>query len=66
MGVYTVVEYDTETALDYAIDHSLRGCLKLNSGAFEKVAKAMNSLDFVTIGTDPRAKVSTDLSHLLG
>ena len=58
---YTVLDYDDAVAFDYAIQH-LPGALKFNKTPFEKVAKVA-ALDFVTISTEMRPTIASDLSE---
>jgi len=58
---YTVLDYDETAAFDYAIQH-LPGALKFNKTPFEKVAKVA-ALDFVTISTEMRPTIASDLSE---
>jgi len=60
----TVLDYDPSDALNYARQH-LPQALKLNKGAFEKAAKAIE-LDFVTVAKEPRTRIVSDLSAYLG
>ena len=58
---YTVLDYNEAVAFDYAIRH-LPGALKFNKTPFEKVAKVA-ALDFVTIATEMRPTIASDLSE---
>jgi hypothetical protein len=56
---FSVLSYDVDKALDYAREH-LPACVKLDTKAFEKVAKAL-PLDFVTESKEPRVTIATNL-----
>jgi len=55
----TRLEYDPQVALLWATDHRLS--LKLDTQAFEKIAKA-SPLEFVQIRQEAQATIATDLS----
>ncbi|MEN6507012.1 MAG: hypothetical protein ABFD92_20955 [Planctomycetaceae bacterium] len=59
--LFDVLVYDPGQAKSYAIAH-LPNALKLDARAFEKAARVLG-LDFVTIVTDARATIATDLSE---
>ena len=54
----TVLTYDGKVAFDWAKAHKM--ALKLDSKAFEKIAKA-DPPDFVKITTEPQATIATEL-----
>lgn len=56
--VMTRLSYDGKEAMDWAMEHKL--ALKLDSSAFEKIAKTSN-LPFVTISEEPTATIATEL-----
>ncbi len=56
--VRSILSYDGQDALDWAIEHNL--ALKLDSSTFEKIAKTSN-LPFVTITEEPQATIATEL-----
>jgi ABC-type transporter Mla subunit MlaD len=60
---YTTVDYDPDTALDYARQH-LRAAVKLDKRKFDRLSKDLE-LDFVTIEQEPRATIARDLSQFL-
>lgn len=53
--------YDSKEAMDWAMEHKL--ALKLDSSAFEKIAKTSN-LPFVTISEEPQATIATELARV--
>jgi hypothetical protein len=57
---FVAMDYDPEQAKQYAFEH-LPSALKLDAKKFEKVALVI-PLDFVTIYTEPRATIASDLS----
>ena len=60
----TTIIYDPNVALEWAVDHNMPDLLKLDSRAFDKVARA-TSLEFVESRKEPRASVTRDLSVYL-
>jgi len=58
--VKTVLGYLASEAMDWAMEHRL--ALKLDSSAFEKIAKT-SSLPFVTISEEPQATIATQLEE---
>jgi len=62
--MYTTIIYDSNLALKWAIRHDMPDLLKLDSKAFDKVARASN-IDFVEKRPEPRASVTRDLSVYL-
>lgn len=58
----TKLEYDAKVALIWATDH--RMALKLDTSAFEKIAKA-SPLDFVQMRGEAQATIASDLSSYL-
>ena len=56
--VMTRLYYEGYKAMDWAMEHKL--ALKLDSSAFEKIAKT-NNLPFVTISEEPSATIATEL-----
>ena len=54
----TKLEYDTKTAYNWAIEHSM--ALNLDKRGFEKIAK-VSDLDFVKTTTEPQATISQNL-----
>jgi len=56
-----VLTYDGKIAFDWAKSHKI--ALKLDTSAFEKIAKA-DPPDFVKITTEPQATIATDLSKI--
>lgn len=54
----TVLTYENKIALDWAKAHKM--ALKLDTSAFEKIAKA-DPPDFVKITTEPQATIATNL-----
>ena len=65
LGEYTVVEYNEEAMKNWAIDHKHPGLLKLDKRAANAVAKGPTAPEFVTISTEVRARIATDLSEYL-
>jgi hypothetical protein len=63
IGEYTVLEYDTDKALDYARKH-IPNAVKLDKTAFKKAAKVLG-LEFVEVSVEPRAKINRDLTEYL-
>ena len=61
--MYTVLDYDDGTALDYARVYIPRA-VKLVKSTFEKAAKVLE-LDFVVVRQEPRATIARDLSEYL-
>ena len=59
--VRTVLNYESKDAMDWAVKHEL--ALKLDSLAFEKIAKTSN-LSFVTITEEPTTTISQDLKEI--
>ena len=57
--VKTILGYLLKDAMEWAMEHKL--ALKLDSAAFEKIAKTSN-LPFVTRATEPIATIATDLA----
>ncbi|KKK49883.1 hypothetical protein LCGC14_3130580 [marine sediment metagenome] len=57
----TKLEYDTKTAFDWAVGHTM--ALKLDTSAFEKIVKA-DPPDFVKITTEPQATIATELNKV--
>jgi hypothetical protein len=62
--VFSTLEYDENTAVNYCLEHQHANLLKLNKTGFEKVAKELKP-EFVTIKEEPRAQIATDLSEYL-
>ncbi len=60
---FNVLKYDPECARSYCIEH-LPHALKLDTAAFEKTAKTI-PLDFVTMTTEARVQIASDLSTYL-
>jgi len=56
--VMTRLSYDGKEAMDWAMEHKL--ALKLDSSAFEKIAKTSNLL-FVITTEEPQATIATEL-----
>ncbi|KKN21712.1 hypothetical protein LCGC14_0922520 [marine sediment metagenome] len=56
----TKLGYDTEVAFDWAVEHKM--ALKLDTSAFEKIAKA-SPPPFVIITHEPQATIATDLKE---
>lgn len=54
----TKLDYDVREAYKWALEHSL--ALKLDTSAFEKIAKS-SPLGFVTTFTEPQATIATQL-----
>ena len=63
IGMYTVLKYDESDAIDHCRKH-LPNALSLKKKDFEAVAKVAK-LKFVSITTEPRAKIARDLSRWL-
>lgn len=59
--VMTRLAYDNQEAMGWAMEHKL--ALKLDSSAFEKIAKTSN-LPFVTISEEPQATIATELNKV--
>ena len=59
--VMTRLGYGSTDAYDWAIEHKL--ALKLDSSAFEKIAKT-SKLPFVTITEEPQATIATELEKV--
>ena len=59
--VKTCLNYNGQEAMDWALEHKL--ALKLDSSAFEKIAKT-NNLPFVTITEEPQATIATELNRI--
>ena len=57
----TKLEYDTKTAYNWAIEHSM--ALNLDKRGFEKIAK-VSPPDFVTITKEPQATIATNLDEI--
>ena len=62
--VFTNLEYDENTAVNYCLEHQHATLLKLDKRGFEKVAKELKP-DFVKIDEVARAQIATDLSEYL-
>lgn len=64
---FTVVDYNPEKALKWALDH--RVCLSLDTKPFEKMAKDGMvdgfSGEIATVRDEPRAQIATDLEKVL-
>lgn len=58
----TRLEYDPAAAFLWAIGHEL--ALKLDTAAFEKIAKA-SPLEFVKVTTEAQATIATDLTEVI-
>ena len=54
----TKLEYNTKDAFDWAVEHTM--ALKLDTSAFEKIAKA-SPPDFVRTFLEPQATIATNL-----
>lgn len=54
----TKLEYDTKVAFSWAVEHTM--ALKLDTSAFEKIAKA-SPPNFVTVFQEPQATIATQL-----
>ena len=63
IGMYTVLKYEESDAIDHCRKH-LPNALSLKKRDFEAVAKVAK-LKFVSITTEPRAKIASDLSEWL-
>lgn len=64
VGIREVTEYnyDPETALDWAVQHQMRGLLQLNKSRFEGLARAAaDDMPFVAITSHPQATLAADL-----
>ena len=59
--VMTRLNYESQKAMEWAMEHKL--ALKLDSSAFEKIAKTSN-LPFVTITEEPVATIATELAKV--
>ena len=59
--VMTKLGYDGKVAMEWAMEHKL--ALKLDSSAFEKIAKTSN-LTFVTVTEEPLATIATALAKI--
>ena len=59
--VRTILGYLAKDAMAWAMEHKL--ALKLDSSAFEKIAKTSN-LPFVTITEEPQATIATELEKV--
>jgi len=59
--IKTILNYLSSDAMDWAMEHKL--ALKLDSSAFEKIAKT-NNLPFVTISEEPQATIATNLEEI--
>ena len=59
--VMTRLNYESKEAMEWAVKHEL--ALKLDTSAFEKIAKT-NNLPFVNITEEPLATIATDLQRL--
>lgn len=59
--VKTILSYLVKEAMEWAMEHKL--ALKLDSSAFEKIAKTSN-LPFVTITEEPTATIATQLEEV--
>ena len=57
----TTLEYEEKVAFDWALEHKM--ALKLDTSAFEKIAKA-SPLDFVKVFTEPKATIATALKKV--
>lgn len=57
----TVLTYENKIAFDWAKAHKI--ALKLDTSAFEKIAKA-DPPDFVKITTEPQATIATNLEEI--
>ena len=60
--IMTRLEYELKDALTWAIEHKM--ALKLDSSAFEKIAKT-TTLEFVRVDEEPMATIATDLDKAL-
>jgi len=58
---FSTLDYDEGAAIEWCWEHMRTG-LKLNKGAFEKVAKVME-LAFITFGSEDRVQAYKDLSE---
>jgi len=59
--VMTRLNYENQKAMEWAIEHKL--ALKLDSSAFEKIAKT-STLPFVTITEEPQATIAAELNKV--
>ena len=59
--ILTKLDYKTETAFEWAVNHRL--ALKLDVPAFEKIAKA-SPLEFVSLREEPQATIATVLPEV--
>ena len=59
--VLTRLAYEDSDAMSWALEHKL--ALKLDTSAFEKIAKTSN-LMFVNISEEPQATIATDLKEV--
>lgn len=59
--IMTRLNYEAKEAMGWAMEHKL--ALKLDSSAFEKIAKTSN-LSFVTISEEPQATIATELQEI--
>ena len=62
--VYKSLTYDTGLAVEWSLKHGHAQLLKLNTTAFEKVAKEL-ALEFVEATEEPRMTLASDLSEYL-
>ena len=62
--IFTTLEYDENTAINYCLEHNHAKLLKLDKKGFEKVAKELEP-DFVKINEVARAQIASDLSGYL-
>lgn len=62
---FTVVSYDDDVMKAWAIEHNHPAMLKLDKVAANKVAKGPTAPEFVSIKTEDRAQIKTDLSDYL-
>jgi len=60
----TLLEYDGEYALQWAIEHKIFTVLDLNRSRFERAAPALN-LPFVKASTVPQAQLARDMGKAL-
>ncbi len=58
----TKLSYNLQEALNWAIEHKM--ALKLDTPAFEKIAKA-SPLPLVTVSQEPQATIASDLNKCL-
>ena len=59
--IMTRLNYESQKAMEWAMEHKL--ALKLDSSAFEKIAKTSN-LPFVSITDEPTATIATELAKV--